>query len=284
MKRLKGKKGFTLVECVVAMAVLAIMSMLLTMILSVTLRQRNSNITLDSEIDKQVENIVAGGGDTESKDIDLDIKLYANGVELSDKIPGNNDGASAEKIQHKGDGVNLDSLDYDFEDYKKFEDIANGKIDGGDGAKPGEGYDTSKCFGALDIEDGKVTVSEVGSRGGKRKDNGKIDAAVTPGVEYEYYIVMWRITFTTNAVAPEKSVKLRIPKSGKLTYWDNIQGGAIVDALSDTAVRIQPEATGYSENDIKFIISAEDIDDYGSVVQFFNGAGSGTSTTVNMEY
>lgn len=283
MKRLKGKKGFTLVECVVAMAILAIMSMLLTMLLSVTLRQRNSNMTLENEIDKQVENIVRGEGDTEKKQIESDIKLYANGVELSDKIPGYDDGAKAEKIEHKGDEMDMDSLDYNFDDYKKFEDISNGKLPG-DGEKTSEGYEASKCFGALEIENGEVTVTEVGSRGGKRKDNGKIDAAVIPDVEYEYYIVVWRITFTTNAVANEKSVKLRIPKSGKLTSWTNIQGGATVDALSDTAVRIEPTATGYSANDIKFIISAEDIDNYGSVVNFFKGVGEGNSTTVKIEY
>ncbi|MDE6579467.1 MAG: type II secretion system GspH family protein, partial [Ruminiclostridium sp.] len=47
MKKLRRKNGFTLVECVVAMAVLAIMSLLLTMILSVTLKTRNSNMQLE---------------------------------------------------------------------------------------------------------------------------------------------------------------------------------------------------------------------------------------------
>lgn len=42
--KLKSKKGFTLVECVVAMAVLAIMSLLLMMILNVTVMTRNSNM------------------------------------------------------------------------------------------------------------------------------------------------------------------------------------------------------------------------------------------------
>lgn len=113
MKPLKSKKGFTLVECVVAMAVLAIMSLLLTMILSVTLAQRNSNIKSEKEIDKQVENIVGDKGTVETKDISSDIKFFANGAELGDVIPGNTDGAKAEKIEHQGDGVNFDSLDYD---------------------------------------------------------------------------------------------------------------------------------------------------------------------------
>lgn len=287
MKRLKGKKGFTLVECVVAMAVLAIMSMMLTMILNVSLRQRNSNMERDSEIDKQIENIVRDAGDKEEQEIDFDIKLYANGIELSDKIPGNDtDGAKADKIEHKGDSMQMDSLDYDFDNYKKFEEIENGKY-GDDGADPGDGYEKSKCYGAVDVENGDVTVTEV-SRGGKRKDNGAIDNTVIDGVEYEYYIVGWRISFNTKdenpSNSPEKSVKVRIPKSGKLTAWDDTMGGAEVDALSDTAVRIQPTSTGVSQNDIKFIIPAEDMDDYGSVANFFNGVGSGGSTTVKIDY
>lgn len=287
MKRLKGKKGFTLVECVVAMAVLAIMSMLLTMILSVTLRQRNSNITLDSEIDKQVENIVAGGGDSESKDIEVDIKLYANGVELSDKIPGNKDGATAEKIEHKGDDVNMDSLDYNFDDYKKFEDISNGKLDG-EAEKPGEGYEASKCFGALDIKDGNVTVAETSRT--EKKDKVTVTEKDEDGTEKEvekeitYYIVKWKISFEALETSDEKSVKLRIPKKGKLISWTDITGGAIVDALSDTAVRIQPGSIGDSQNEIEFKIYADDLGDYGSVVKFFTGIGDGSSTVVKLQY
>lgn len=283
MKRIKGKKGFTLVECVVAMAILAIMSVMLTMILNVTIRQRNSNMMRDSELDEQIENIVRNAGDKDEKEIDFDIKLYANNIELSDKIPGNDtDGAKAEKIEHKGDSVRMDSLDYDFDDYKKFEEIANGKY-GDEDENQDEGYEKSKCFGALDIKNGNVTIAEI-SRAGKRKDNGAIDNSIANGVEYEYYIIKWRISFETNAVAPEKSVKVRIPNKGKLTSWENIMGGATVDALSNTAVRIEPSAVGASQNDIIFIISAEDFDDYGSVVNFFNGQGSGSSTTVKMDY
>ncbi|HBH95163.1 MAG TPA: hypothetical protein DDX91_05375 [Ruminococcaceae bacterium] len=285
MKPLKSKKGFTLVECVVAMAVLAIMSLLLTMILSVTLAQRNSNIKSEKEIDKQVENIVGDKGTVETKDISSDIKFFANGAELGDVIPGNTDGAKAEKIEHQGDGVNFDSLDYDFDSYKKFENIANGKIPGGAEDDPGPGYEKSKCFGALNIDKGEVTVKEK-SRMGKRKSDGAI-VSVVDGEDYEYYIITWNITFNAKEASDEKSVKLRIPPEGKLSSADTVnkvKGNPIVDNLSNTAVRIQATTAGDIEIDIKFKVSADDIDDYGCVEKFFKGSGEGSSAVVKMDY
>ncbi len=288
MKQLKDKRGFTLVECIVAMAVLAIMSLLLTMILSVALRQRNLNISYEREIDEQIENIAKGEGSSEKKNIESGIKLYANGVELGDTIPGSkDDGVKAQNVKHKGDNVQMDSFEYDFDDYKKFEDISNGNLPGGEGEK-NDGYESSKCFGALEIKDGNVTVTEDSRT--EKKEKVIVTETAEDGTEKEvekektYYIVKWKVSFEALATSPEKSLKLRIPKSGKIISGKNIMGGAIIDALSNTAVRIQPESTGASQNEIEFIIYADDMDDYGNVVKFFTGIGDGSSTVIKIQY
>lgn len=58
MKKFRKNRGFTLIECVVAMAVLAIMTLGLLMILSVTVRQRNQNTQIERDVDNQVERLL----------------------------------------------------------------------------------------------------------------------------------------------------------------------------------------------------------------------------------
>lgn len=284
MKRLKGKKGFTLVECVVAMALLAIMSLLLTMLLNVAVRQKNSNVALDKEIDEQIGNIAADGGDTEIKTINKDIKLYANNAEIEDKIPGNNNDAEAELIKHKGENVNLNTYKYDFDNYSKFKDIADGKYAEDD--SPSEGYEKSNCFGALDIKDGNVTITQI-SVGYKRKGESTIDASVQDGVEYEYCVLKWRMGFVPNEFSTEKSVKVRIPKIGKINSC-SIVAGSVGDAnavaLSDSLVRMEPGAKEKMETDVEFKVMPEDFDKIESVEKFYKGVGSGSSTVVKIEY
>ena len=286
MEQLKNKKGFTLVECIVAMAVLAIMSLMLITILSIAVQQKTTNSVYEREIDEQVENIVKGEGDTETKKIESEIKFYANGIELSEKIPsGKDDGVTAENIKHKGDNVQMDSFNYDFDDYKKFEDIANGRLPSGDDGTTGTGYENSKCFGALDIKDGEVTIKE-SSRTEKIEKELKEDGEEKEPtyVEHKYYIITWRVSFETNAWANEKAVKIRIPKNGKLLEMKNIQGEATLDALSNTVFRIEPTANGYSLNEITFIISEDKIDSYKNVKNYFTGVGDSNTATVKIKY
>ena len=93
MKKLLKNSGFTLLECIVAMAVLAVMTLGLLMILNVTVKQRNENSEIERSVDNQAENIVQGnfkvdGAAFPEADIDFGVykitgakKVYFDGVD-----------------------------------------------------------------------------------------------------------------------------------------------------------------------------------------------------------
>lgn len=57
-QRLKRQKGFTLVECIVAIFIFAIMAAIVSMILTLAIDAHGTNTAVEKDIDNQVENIV----------------------------------------------------------------------------------------------------------------------------------------------------------------------------------------------------------------------------------
>lgn len=58
-KLLKRNKGFTLVECIVAIGVFAVMSALVMQILALAIRQHRNNNRIEQDLDAQVQKIIA---------------------------------------------------------------------------------------------------------------------------------------------------------------------------------------------------------------------------------
>lgn len=79
-KILKRNKGFTLVECIVAIAIFALMSALVMQILALSIRQYRKNHHTETDIDKQIENIVGENAVlTERETMDIAINFVLNG-------------------------------------------------------------------------------------------------------------------------------------------------------------------------------------------------------------
>ncbi len=70
-KILKRNKGFTLVECIVAIAIFALMSALVMQILALSIRQYRSNHNVEKDMDNQIQAIVDANNllDRETTDI-----------------------------------------------------------------------------------------------------------------------------------------------------------------------------------------------------------------------
>lgn len=292
MKRLKQKKGFTLVECVVAMGVLMIMSLLLTMLLNITLTTRNQNMTLERDIDGQVKNIAANAPDAQLSHYDDDIQFSFDGKSFT--IPGNGSGVSANKKSYEHE-VEIGVIDYNFDNY--FADLPmpeelGGGVDvtvnrGEIGGKAGE-VNLLNSSGASSVNITPHTTPITGT-----DDEGN---SVTTG-----YTINLDVSFTAYYVTPERSLKIILPIGAKYIGC-SAATNCVVDSSAKYSVRIQPGTfrfdggsssgdgkAGYQEAGVgvsasfSFEISKEDYDNfYQDHGLYFNGLPSPDGTTMGI--
>lgn len=274
--KLKSKKGFTLVECVVAMAVLAIMSLLLMMILNVTVMTRNSNMKTERELDEQVDKIVQAPSDADAIAQEIEFVQNVGGVPtVIESIPKDGDEhIKAEKVYDDGNEAELDALNYDFKNYDKFDKISKGGT-----ATPGTPDDTDDLvYGSADVKSdttGRITITQTGI-----VDNG--DGTKT---------VSMKVSTNVNSGSEESAIKITLPittLSIKYISENNVAGvtkdgfGYIpgTAAISGNVVRIQPKDAGSVESCFSFTIASDDYDnDFRSVNQFYRKDPTKASAT-----
>ncbi|MBD5114213.1 MAG: type II secretion system protein [Ruminococcaceae bacterium] len=283
MKKLKRKSGFTLVECIVAMAVLVIMTLLLSMILTASINTRNRNMNIEREIDEQIVNLVQKVG--LDSDAQTDSIVFKQGADAIDKIPQNGvDGMSADKVYYDNDDVEIGALDYNFSSFNDFEQISKGlvkkytpdgdingtvtwKKGGGDGSNNTIGGDT-KAYGAVDSS--QITISQTSCT----ESNGIKKVVLT--VEFN--------AASAGAIAPnEKALKVEIPATAISISCNDLTNCSSIPIATNLA-RIEPTAAGFVEASITFEISADSFDnDFKSVSNFYTGLGNGSSVTLNKD-
>lgn len=278
MKRLKSKSGFTLVECVVAMAVLAIMTVGLLMILGVTVRTRNSNTQLEREVDRQVQDIVQGDNVT--------TEAYKDPISFKDEagndvgeIPGNGGGVKADKKYQENEDVDVEvgRLDYDFKD------MTASPSPGGDGGnKDGKISQAGnfKVYGAADLSGGTVKIKEA--------------AKVTTSDPYK---ITWEITFNPLSLADERGIKIVFPSgASQITCTTNTQN-CDVRSIATYTQRILPSQTGTNSVTFTFLMPKDDCEEdpslekqtarYLSLSEYFKNVKTGSNeviVTINTEY
>lgn len=227
MVNIKNKKGFTLVECIVAMAVLAIMSLLLMMILNITVSSRNNNQHLERAIDKQVEHIVANENVTQAP-FEQTLKFeVVNPGETSyvETIPVATDdnGLDANKIYDKNNecGIEVDILKYNFKDYKLFKDIKNNTLN------PPPGFYAKKAYGGAKIVDGKINVN--GSK-----------TEIINGTDVIGYNVILTFACSVAEFSKTAGIKILIPSGAyNVKKGDSTNVSTLVLTAPDV-IRIQP--------------------------------------------
>lgn len=248
MKKHRKNSGFTLVECVVAMAVLAVMALGLLMILSVTVRQRNANTQIERDVDSQVDKVVrnaAGDGGTlvEVDDINLSDSITISGVK---KIYFDNAGSGLEigALQIEGDAV--------------LPPVSNPKPGGNAGTPNQTAGSKYRVYGLARLKDDTVNITQQGAY----VDNG--DGT---------YTVTWRIVFSSYGEGTDTSlvdvvnmgaVKVVFPSTTTPVAYA-VQAGNVkhVYYLGENTVRIEPGTFAKDQLnaitvDIDFVISASD--------------------------
>lgn len=262
MRRFKSKKGFTLVECVVAMAVLAIMSLLLMMILNVTIKARNNNMTMEREIDQQIDQLVKATVTAEAQTQQIEFVQDIGGGVTSgiEAIPGDgSQGMKAKKVYNEGYDAELDVLEYDYEDYQKFKDIANGQV-------PGSPLPAGAnlVYGSAAVNSdasGRVSITEMSCT-----DNGNGTKTVN-----------MKVSTNVSDASVEAALKIVLPTAA-YSIKDVSQINASLVAISDNVVRIEPSSAGYVESQFSFIINSDSYtNDYECATKFYTGSGTGNS-------
>lgn len=245
MEKLRKKAGFTLVECVVAMAVLAVMTVALFMILSVTARQRIQSAQLEWDVDNQVEQIAQGNGTATEpfkngegniafENADEDVVFTING---------------AQKVYYEDEDYDLQigAITIDAENVPPVTTENEGEVSSeAPTTKPPTFNieDNRKVYSSIELtEDAnghKITISSSGSY------------PVT-GPEDGYYTVTWEIKFRAASLEVYKdiqSVKVVMPPNVKVvkywttdTSWDST---TYIHLLSNNILRMEPSNT-YSD-------------------------------------
>lgn len=268
MKRLRSKNGFTLIECVVAMAVLAIMTIGLLMILNATVRTRNSNTQMEREVDRQVQEIVQGDNVTTEEYKDPIAFKDESGNDVGE-IPGSGGGVKADKKFQENEDVDVEvgRLEYDFKNLEA-SPVPGGNKNNNDGKISQAG--NYKVYGAADLAGGIVSINEL-----------SVNKTNDP------YEVQWKIYFNANSLADERGVKVVLPVGAEKIECTTNSYNCDVHNIAVHTVRIAPSQTGHSEVIYTFLISKDDYDNYGSLSQHFMNKATGAnpiSVPINTEY
>lgn len=238
LKRLKQNKGFSLVECIMAIAVLAIMSLIVITLLSSAASLRQSNISAEQQIEDQLKDIAQGAAQTTAAE--PEIAFYKDGAQvavikptdLSD--PNSEDGISVNK-QYRDDTVfPVDALDFDYEAYEEDVIEENGGIGGQEANK--------RVYGAADTS--SVTVQ-------------KVSENLSDGV----YTIKWQCQFNVSDVDKNKAIKVVAPIGAKITKTSSVSGGNM-RSISQRIMRIEPTVSGTCTATFEFRISQDDYDNY----------------------
>lgn len=230
--KIKSKRGFSLVECVVAIGIFAIMSAMLVMMMGITIKMRTKNMTDEAGIDDQVANI-AGQTNLSTDAFSGKIDFGANG-----EIEVDGSHVKANKIYTDDANMQVGALKYDFTGYAA-NVIAN---EGGE-----SGYGATRIYGADDIS-GNVAVTCV-------SDTHDEAAGI--------HTIRWRVEYTLNAISDSACTKIVLPIGASFSGMHTNYGtGLDTMVITDRAVRLTSTYAGAKRVEFDFVISDADFASY----------------------
>lgn len=262
MKRLRKKSGFTLVECVVAMAILAIMTLMLAMMMNIIVSLRNDNRNTEEKIDQQVEYLINDESTVTEKipEADADIDFGNNVVIKGDK-------ANKVYFNDPNGNAQIGKVDYGIDPGEAGTPDTQPPV-----TSPGETTpavttpaNDKKVYGALDLNPNYVNINETKS-------------GLTDGI----YNVTWTFSFQCTNVSDILSLKIAFPNGSKLISYTPATYNCEVHYLGNRVVRMKPQAANQNVTvNIDFEISETDYNNnVGSVENYFKGSGNGSNVSV----
>ena len=269
MKKLLKRKGFTLVECIVAIAIFALMSALVMQILALSIRQYRRNHHVETDMDSQIKNIATDNGLLERETTDIAIEFVKDGggsgtvgkIEVNDvtimKNPDSADGS--ERLE-------LNTFDAEIKPNTDNKNKTNGSMI----------TDDIHCYGAKGL-DGIYISSLV-------TDENSLKKVVIDVIIYDSEEIL--------SSAECNAVKVALPGSAKnITVTPDANTGYLRLSATDKSVNYRfYDKDVSSANDqftavFSFYMTEEDFEkDYGSFAKYFispDSTDSAYSATFN---
>ena len=254
-KRLRSKKGFTLVECMVAIAIFAIMAAIVMQMLALCIKLYARNDRVDKDLDKQIESLVKMN-DTDITDRGtFDLMLDFLGGSLSV-----NNISIISNINDTDERMELDTMTAEIPPASGSGGAEWEEGDGGGSSKPSDGQSmmaSSEChvYGTSAIQG--VTVTEDSAT--PNADGTEVDVALT--VE-----ILTPDQLLSRSFA--QSIKVALPTGSKIVSA-NTDGKAKIYVLGRT-VRISDNKLSDKETSYKVSFTARmPIDSYNNVYKSF---------------
>ncbi len=273
MKKL-NKSGFTLVECVVAMAILAIMTLMLAMMMNIIVNLRNDNRNTEEDVDRQVEYLVNEQSTVTEEIPDANID-FGGGI----VIPGDN--ANKVYINDPDANAQIGAIDFGIE--------LDESITTSSGDSPGDVTTTpakeipidvgdKRAYGAIEVDGDSIQVSEKSSI-----------------VNGDVITKEWTFEFYATESSYIKALKVVFPTGSNLISY-TVEGGSQgcnVHYLGNRIVRFSPQsdATQWNKQYIKvtveftvpkskfvYLDGGTTKDDNFS--HYFTGSGNGSTVTL----
>ena len=262
MKKLLKRKGFTLVECIVAIAIFALMSALVMQILALSIRQYRSNHHVETDMDAQIQNIATDNGLLERETTDIAIEFVKDGgaggtvgkIEVNDvAIMKNPDNATG------SDRLEINTFDAVIKPNTNNKDKTTG----------GMITDDIHCYGAKDIDYIYISATETESVNSLKKI--ELSVKINDPDKILNSAECNAVKFALPGSA--KNISISVGESG-LGYLRLSKGDSINYRFYDS--KINDKVCGEYEFKIVFFMKTSDKDaendyknDYGSFAKYF---------------
>lgn len=254
MKKILKRKGFTLVECIVAIAIFALMSALVMQILALAIRQYKNNHHVETDLDGQIEKIIAMDNSLlERETIDLALKF----VDKNNGVAGNVEVADVTVYKNPDteDGTRLELNTFDA---TIIPDNAGNKNNQGGSMITEDVH----CYGTKGIDSISITSSK------KELDDGNVQVTLNVSVEDGKNVLCKNLSNAFKLSLPGYAKDIIVTPLGSNTNYLRMSSSS-----SGVSYRIYPKSlsdTADPEVNVTFILSQEEYNSrYGSSGKFF---------------
>ncbi len=270
LQRLRAKKGFTLIECMVAIAIFAMMSMIVMQILGIAIQSYARNDRVEKDLDRQLESLVKSNNTVERSTFDLTLAfLNSDGDEAGaiDNIPIGVLGTDESMAQ----GLELNTLDYDLDALPTDPDKDKDKPEDSDDKTPGVVKDYMHLYGSRGFDN--IFVQE-------ESDvlNGDIHT-----IRISFKVADSQKVLDKTFI---NSIKVALPESASNFKVMNTSGGISSLFLGHTVRMFLEKSNGSTAFDftIEFRLPDDKYDDeYGSFMKYFvNGDSTSAAKSVTL--